>query len=88
MASEPLLERVNRCLGQLIERCGFTVETNVCPEKRTLPSGTASHSPWPRDGPNTAGVPAGSDEATHLAGQAGPAADRQSITRASWPTRS
>jgi hypothetical protein len=28
MASEPLLERVNRCLGQLIERCGFTVESN------------------------------------------------------------
>jgi hypothetical protein len=35
-----------------------------------------------------AGWPAGSDEATHHAGRAGPAADRQSITRASWPTRS
>jgi hypothetical protein len=28
------------------------------------------------------------DEATHHAGRAGPAADRHSITRASWPTRS
>jgi hypothetical protein len=27
-------------------------------------------------------------QATHHAGRAGPAADRQSITRASWPTRS
>ena len=27
-------------------------------------------------------------EATHHAGRAGPATDRQSITRASWPTRS
>jgi hypothetical protein len=27
MVSEPLLERVNRCLGQLIERRGFTVES-------------------------------------------------------------
>jgi hypothetical protein len=35
-----------------------------------------------------AGGPAGSDEATHHAGRAGPAADRESITRASWPTRS
>ena len=49
-----------------------------------------SHARWKRDGPNTAGEPtrAGSDEATHHAGRAGQAADRQSITRASWLTRS
>jgi hypothetical protein len=28
MVSESLLERVNRCLGQLIERRGFTVESD------------------------------------------------------------
>ena len=60
-------------------------------ECRTVMTGFERHGPFRPECCGRrihAGGPAGSDEVTHHVGRAGLAADRQSITRASSPTRS